>query len=195
MINVITRTHNREAYFKVCRQSVLSQTYPLINHIVGSDLPCNYYSEHIKLESFNQVPLVVPKGHYYAPWNLHLNTLANFCIDGIVTYCDDDDKYSSPDALAKIHQGMVDEDTMVIWKVAITPHWIVPNRSFGKAVTAGDFSGIGFAFHTKHLPVDWGMYSYGDYRVAQQLLNKGLKPVWINEVLTQTQAGAHNGKN
>ena len=109
-------------------------------------------------------------------------------------YLDDDDMFSSAESLEIVAEHMVDENELLVWKVAITPHWIVPNKTFGKCITAGDFSGIGFAFHTKHLPVDWGFYSYGDYRVATQLLQKGLKPVWINHVLTQTQNGAHNGR-
>ena len=83
---------------------------------------------------------------------------------------------------------------MVIWKVQILPNWIVPSNSFGKFVKAGDISGIGFAFHSKHLPVEWGVLSYGDFRVATQLINKGLKPKWIDMVLTRTQDKPHNGK-
>lgn len=192
-INVLTRTH-REAFFHVCRESVVNQTYPMVNHIVGSDTVCGYHSEYHHLYKDYRMPLYVPANHYHAPWNLYLNELQTLCVEGWVTYLDDDDMYTSVDALAELSDFMQDEDRMLIWKVAITPHWIVPNKSFGKQVTAGDFSGIGFAFHTKHLPVDWGIYSYGDYRVATQLLNKGLKPLWINKVLTRTQGGAHNGR-
>ena len=193
IINVITRTH-REDYFGVCRESVLSQTYPLVNHIVGSDRPIVYHPEYTMLYKDVRVPMYTPPNHYFAPWNLHLNTLATQCADGWVCYLDDDDMFTSVESLQILANHIDDEDAMMVWKVAITPHWIVPNKSFGKTITAGDFSGIGFAFHTKHLPVDWGFYSYGDYRVATQLLKKGLKPVWINQVLTQTQQGAHNGR-
>ena len=193
-VNVITRTHNRQDYFKVCRDSVVAQTYPLVNHIVGSDTECNYHSEYIMLARDYRKPDYMPQGHYHAPWNLYLNTLATVCIDGWVMYLDDDDCFATPEALQIISNHFNDENNLIIWKVAIKPQWIVPNKSFAKQVTAGDFSGIGFSFHTKHLPVDWGCLSYGDYRVAQQLLFKGLKPLWIDKVLTKTQNGAHNGR-
>lgn len=192
IVNIITRTHNRPEYFKACEASIKSQTYPNFQWIVGSDVPCDYYSLAIPIkEKLCIAP--VPQGHYYCPWNEYLNQLAKSCVNGWCCYIDDDD-YMVNNALETIVNSITSEDDLLIWKVQITPEWVVPSHSFGHAITAGDFSGIGFAFHTKHLPVDWGFFSYGDFRVAQQLLNKGLKPVWIDAILTGCQKGPHNGK-
>jgi len=49
-------------------------------------------------------------------------------------------------------------------------------------------------FHSKYLPVDWGSWSFGDFRVGRQLLAKGLKPKWIDLILTETQGKPNNGK-
>ena len=192
ILNVITRTH-RENYFKVCRDSVESQTYLGVNLIVGSDRECLYYPDSIKLIKDYRQPLDIPHGHYFAPHNLYLNTLAEYVKSGWVMYLDDDDKFTSPKSAHRIMAACQDEDTMVVWKVSITRQWIVPSQTFGHYIMAGDFSGIGFAFHSKHLPVDWGRLSYGDYRVAWQLQQKGLKIKWVDMVLTQTQNGANNG--
>lgn len=192
MINIITRTHNRETYFNALRASIESQTYKDINWIVGSDCACPYYPNAIKLYKDYQQPLFIPNGHYYAPYNKYLETLATYCKDGYIIYVDDDDCFVDENSLSTIIDN-VEEDKMLVWKVIITPTFIVPNRSFGKTITPADFSGIGFCFHTKHLPVEWGIYSYGDYRVGKQLESK-LKIKWLNKVLTRTQNGAHGGK-
>ena len=193
VVNILTRTNNRE-YFNVCKQSLESQTYKDINWIVGSDNNCDYHEGVLPLIKSIAVPFHIPQGHYYAPYNLHLNTLAEKCVEGIVTYMDFDDMYCDENSLQQIVDNFK-SDCLNVWKVQITPKFIVPNYSFGHAVTPCDVSGIGIAFHTKYLPfIDWGHLSMGDYRVAKQLEAKIGKVNWIDKVLTRTQKGAHNGK-
>jgi len=194
IINIITRTHNRKDYFEVCKKSVLSQTaIDRVNWIVGSDVECNYYPEAIRLFTDIRVPVGIPAGMYHAPWNLHLDTLQQEVRSGYVCYLDDDDMFTNEKSVMRILNA-VEEDKLLVWKVQITPQWIVPTTSFAHYIKAGDFSGIGMAFHSKHLPVTWGNISYGDYRVAWQLQQKGLKIKWLDMVLTKTQKGANNGK-
>jgi len=193
LVNVITRTHNRPKYFKVCRDSILNQSHENINHVVGSDTVCDYYDDCIKLELSEQVSSKPDVGTYPAPWNLHLNELGKHIKEGWVMYLDDDDKFASLDALKIIVSNIDNEDQILLWKVDING-WIVPSdEAFGRMIQPGNISGIGFMFHTKHLPVDWGSWSYGDYRVLRQL-SKKLKQKWINLILTQTQGKPNNGK-
>lgn len=194
MINVLTRTH-REKYFKVLQQSIESQTYKDYNWIVGSDLSeCTYYPSALKMVKPNIEMTNIPKGMYFAFYNHYLDIMQETVKDGWITYLDDDDRYTDEKSLMRIANACTNENELVIWKVKIMGNWKVPNHSFGKYVKAGDISGIGFAFHHKWLPVEWGYLSYGDFRVATQLINKGLKPRWIDMVLTQTQDKPHNGK-
>jgi len=194
MINIITRTH-RQHYFEVLKQSVLSQTaIDRINWIVGSDRECPYYPQAIKLTRDYKQPLYVPDNMYFAPWNTYLNQLQEYVREGWTMYLDDDDVFTSEKSVKRILNAIDNENQLLIWKVKIYDGFIVPNHSFGKYVQAGDFSGIGMCFHSKHLPVDWGNLSYGDYRVATQLIRKQLQPKWLDIILTQTQAGAHNGR-
>lgn len=194
-MNILTRTH-RERYFRVLQQSMAEQTYRDFNWIVGSDLhSCDYYPDAIRLQKPIWQPMHIPQGMYFAPHNLYLNSLQEKVQDGWIMYLDDDDMFASPNSLQRIVDNLRNENEMVIWKVQITPQWIVPSHSFGNEIKAGDISGIGFAFHSKHLPVDWGTLSYGDFRVAMQLKNKGLKPRWVDWVLTRTQNGANNGRD
>jgi hypothetical protein len=178
--------------FKVCYQSVMKQSYPNFAFIVGSDVPCEYYrfARPLKLET-RPDNLVVPQGHYYAPHNLLLNDLANSCTQEWCLAIDDDDAFVDENSLQTIVDNIDHEDQLLIWKVQILPNWSVPSHSFGKAITACDFSGIGFMYHSKHNPVDWGRFSMGDYRVGKQLEAKGLELKWIDKVLTKTQKGPH----
>lgn len=193
LINILTRTHNRPEYFRICKSSIEQQTYKNVNHIVGSDVLCTY-TEYYPLTKEETPPPSIPNGHYYTPYNLYLNDLQKYVKDGWIMYLDDDDMFSYTNSLEIIVNNLTSEDDMVIWRVAITPDFIVPSHSFGRDIVACDFSGIGFVFHSKHLPVDWGNLSMGDYRVGKQLQNKGLELKWISAVLTQTINGAHGGR-
>jgi hypothetical protein len=195
LVNVLTRTHDREKYFKVCRESILNQTYKNINHIVGSDVECPYYSNAIKL-SPKEVLYPKPEiGTYPAPWNLHLNELNSHVKDGWVMYLDDDDMFTHQNAVRFIVDNIENDDQILFWRVNINNGWIVPGDDvFGKKIMPGNISGIGMMFHSKHLPVDWGSWSYGDFRVITQLLVKKLKPRWVDLVLTQTQGRPNNGR-
>lgn len=200
LVNIITRTHGRPVFFKNCRESILNQTYKKINHIVGTDINCDYYDNAIKLSPKEvQQPRLMPEYNTYpAPWNLHLNELGTYVKDGWVMYLDDDDVFCHKNALKFIVNNIDDDDQILLWRVKININengWIVPNNAaFGKKIEAGNFSGIGMMFHSKHLPVDWGSWSYGDFRVASQLLTKKLKPRWIDLVLTETQGRPNNGQ-
>jgi hypothetical protein len=193
LINIITRV-TRPKYFEVLERSIDIQTYDNFQWILGSDNNAITGDDVVKLTLSTDKPDVIPNGMYFAPYNLHCNTLASYCEEGWVHYMDEDDCYVNSRSLEKIASHCVDEDSIVVWKAQITPTFIVPNHSFGKTITAGDFSGIAFAFHTKHLPVKWTNLSYGDYRAGKELENRGLKIRWVNEVLTRTQAGPHSGK-
>lgn len=194
LINILTRTH-RPAYFKALQQSIMSQTYKDINWVVGSDLDrCDYYPEAIKLFKPQLILNNIQPPLAPAPYNHYLDIMQETVKEGYVMYLDDDDFFTSTASLEAIADN-VREDSLLIWKVRIKGEWIVPTyHSFGKRIQAGDISGIGYCFHSKYLPVEWGYTTYGDYRVAKQLESKGLKIKWLDMVLTRTQAGAHGGK-
>ena len=192
LVNVLTRTHSRPKYFKICRESILNQSHKNINHIVGSDTECDYY------DCINLVPqkAVYPKpdnlASYEAPWNLHLNELGKHVKDGWVMYLDDDDKFVTNDAISTIIDNIESEDEMILWRVDINGV-IYPNSIHYGNIVPGNISGIGFMFHSKHLPVHWYSWNFGDYRVIVEL-SKKIKQRWINSVLTQTQGQPNRGQ-
>lgn len=190
IINIICRTHNRPEYFKRFYESVMSQSYPNFQLIVGSDVPCDYYPLAIPLTK-EDCFTPIPDGHYYAPHNRYLNQLQKICVNGWCLAIDDDDAFVEKNSLQTIVDNIENDNQLLIWKVQILPNWSVPSYSFGKEITPSDISGIGFMYHTKHNPIDWGFISMGDYRAAKQLQAKGLELKWIDKVLTRTQKGPH----
>ena len=200
LINIITRTHGRPEYFKRCRESIENQSYKNINHIVGSDIECDYYDNviNLPLKAVQQPQLMSNYNTYPAPWNLHLNELGTYVKNGWVMYLDDDDIFSHKNAIKFIVNEINNDDEILFWRVKININergWIVPNdAAFGKRIEAGNFSGIGFMFNSKHLPVDWGSWSYGDFRVVSEILIKKINPRWIDFVLTETQGKPNNGQ-
>ena len=192
-INILTRTYRRPNHFGVCRDSIINQTYKNVNHVVGSEVECDYVDNYIRL-SKKEVSKVRPKpSSYPAPWNLHLNELNEHVNDGWIMYLDDDDKFVSNDSLENIVKQIENENQLLIWQVNIGGYFIVPsNNNFG-VIKPGNISGIGFMFHSKHLPVDWGSWSFGDYRVINSL-SEILEPKFIKGVFTQTQGKPNYGK-
>lgn len=195
VINILTRTFKRPKSFAKCRESILNQTYTksegkfgdrsiLINHIVGSEVECDYFPA-IKLSK---------KEGKLLPWNLHLNDLGKVVKTGYVMYLDDDDMLMSPTSVQEMVDEIVDEDTMLIWKVRIST-WTAPNdKHFGKVIKKGQVSGIGVLFHSKHLPVPWLAMPAGDFHIIEHL-SKKLKVKWVNKILTGTQGDRnHHGK-
>ena len=196
IVNILCRTHNRKEYFQKCYQSIKSQTYPNYALHVGSDCDCPYYPLALPLKTAElEYPQPQPSS-YAAPWNKHLETLAEHVVPGYVIYLDDDDKFVDENSLQTIVDNL-EEDLLLIWRVQITPNFIVPRlEDFGTVIQGGNISGIGIAFHTKWLPVKWSTWSYGDFRIIRELVeDKGINPKFLNKILTSTQAGAHNGQN
>jgi len=196
LVNVISRLSNKRLHTEMMIRSVTGQTYQPINHILGADVELDFMdkSKYIELKLGE---LEYPQPYistYPAPYNKHCETLGKHCKEGWVCYMDYDDMYTREDSIETIVKHIKHDNQMLVWKVQITPQFIVPSKSFAKEITAGDFSGIGFMFHTKHLPVKWSTWSYGDFRVAKQLEQRGLEVVWINQILSKTISGAHGGK-
>ena len=182
MFTILTRTSNRPNYFQTCRQSILEQTTGAY-HIVSTDDAADTYPEGdlvLPVERqpgrchnlyFNYMRYHVPNR---APWVVHI---------------DDDDQFTTPDALATIQKHIQDENSLLLWKVDLG-EYVVPT-SWGNPPKPGDISGIGFCVHVKHW-VPWQGIPYGDYHVISRYYQK-LNPVWIPEILTRCQTGPGHG--
>lgn len=191
LVNIITRTSGRPLHFKICKDSIMKQNYKEINHIVGMDCTCDY-TEGFRLKKKTSTKKKDAIGKYPAPWNLYLNELAEMVTEGMVIYLDDDDELVNEKSLETIMSFYKHDNQIILWLVDINGRIVPKPENVGKIV-ANDISGIGFMFHSKHLPVDWGSWSGGDYRVISKLAEK-LEQVWVREVLTKTQGKPNRGR-
>lgn len=203
LVNILVRTHNRPNFFNDCYNSIAKQTYRNINIIAGTHhqsadqyitpyrvLPVKY--KEIGVSAIPDPPAVHGYGRKF-PANHYENILNNAVKSGWILYLDDDDTLTQNTSLAKIISSIKSEDDLLLWKVQFPQRIIPSDDNFGKAPVCKDISGIGFMFHSKHLPhVFWDTYKQADYRIIAKLYDL-LNPVWIDDILTESK-GAGAGK-
>ena len=183
VLNILTRTYKRPVSFRECRASVLSQTYDNINHIVGSAIKCSYYPDAILFK--------IPKTTKRSV-NLYMYKLAEKVNSGWIMYLDDDDKFMSETSVREIMSEIDHDDQLLLWRVKIGKIIVPCDEYFGRTIKQGHISGIGFAFHSKHLPAPWDAGHASDHRVIKHFADF-LEVKWIDKVLTRTQ-GSRNHK-
>ena len=186
VVNVLTRTSNRPRFFYFNHQSVTSQSYPRVIHHVSYDDEAThgYVQMYPDLQTL-AVERQRRKNGTDFPFNEYCNLLMQQVKSGWVMFLDDDDLLSSPDSIAIAMRHVKDEDTLLLWKVQLGTQ-IIPKKCFGREPLISDVSAIGFMFHSKHIQkASWESRRGGDFKVIHHLYSL-LKPVWIGQVLTQS---------
>jgi len=197
LINVLTRTSDRPDFFNRCRQSVLDQLYPRVNHLICADTD----SSAAYLESIPHLRVKrTPRDHarkrmldgylcYHAPYNLYINELMTRVQPGWVMLLDDDDEFMHPECLNILESNLGSEDELVLWRVQFPQGVLIPeDEYFGKPPVCTHISSIGFAVHTKyreHLVYDED--SCSDFRAIRRLHRVVPSVRWIPDVLTGLQ--------
>jgi len=189
LINILTRTSNRPNYFKHCVESVVSQDYKNINHLICVD-DTGYTYEYVKPYNFPKVIYQVKQiksGVDHAPYNLYINSMLSHVKEGWVIILDDDDKLMRPDSLSALLPYMTDTERLLLWKVQF-PHSTVPSvQLFGNTPTKCNISMIGFSFHISQLKdTQFNDTQTGDFDFIYSLYNR-LNPIWIDKILTGLQ--------
>lgn len=166
----------------------MSQTYPNIVHIVSYDTDGtrDYLKDYDNLQL---VPVTRRERlrHAHFPYNLYCNQMhKEITKEGWVMYLDDDDLFTSADAVSKISKYFGNPDNLIVWKVQF-PYGTEPsNRYFKRSVKQSGFPAICFCFHTKWLQYAvWDDMKGSDSRVAHALSKAIPKVVWIDDVLTK----------
>ena len=177
MFNVVTRTSGRPNGFARARESILAQGHK-VRHIVTVDDGSDYAVGDVILR-------VKPQDAEFPP-NLYIAEALGYVEDGWVVILDDDDEYLRPDAFEIIESHIVDEDSLILWKVFLFDREI-PTYNFGLSPVRGDIDGNGFAFHSKYK--DMAHYAErfsGDFDAVEKLY-RYLNPVWVDAVLVGSQ--------
>jgi len=208
LINILTRTSNRPNGFDMCVNSIKKQTYENINHIVSydDDLDLNYINNYnvskIKInreEIIKNDKSVNPNNpsFWFSPHNLYCNSLLDEVKDGYIMFLDDDDMLLHENVIEVIVNNIVDEDTILIWKMQYPNGRCLPdNNSFKtKSIRLNGIGSPCFLFHSKYKDEStWDAYKCSDFRFLKKLYKKIPNKEWINEILIQLNNSGGFGK-
>lgn len=207
LFNILVRTSRRPKYFKDCINSIRLQTYSNYKIIVSydDDETYKYVKEYRNITSVKverkDIPTDRPtfvderlgKKRLYAPYNLYFNEMVKLCDPGAyIIILDDDDIFTTSDALYRLYFTIRTSDDIIFWRVAF-PNRVVPSdKNFGERPICCDIASCGFTFNVKHW-IDWDSWTMGDFRTSSMLFNKIKNRYFINKVLTGLQRQTANG--
>ena len=185
LINILTRTSNRPEEFIRCVESVRSQSYKNIRHIVCADKDesFEYASKLVKGIIRVQKRDTIPSYKNYEPYNLYINDLLKEVKDGYIMFLDDDDYFSSPHSIEKIVPHLR-KDEVLCWFIKIGEE-IIPNKQalMAPVLIPTQIGNCSFMFHYRHRgAAKWDAVRGADYRCVQRL-SWLLKHTWLEEVL------------
>lgn len=198
LINILTRTSGRPKGFKVALDSVRSQTYKNINHIVATDdTESEYYlqSEKVNYLFFNRddflkkIPPNPPSiGKRKLPHNLYFNEMVKHVQEGWIIYLDDDDKLSSNTIIEELVEQIKPTDDLLLWKVKFPSHLIKgsilpPKEGPPKpGQIDGHCHGVNARCKDK---IKWPGWSYGDFHVINKLYHEIENKRWLDLILVE----------
>lgn len=186
-LNILTRTSGRPNYFKENVESIKSQTYPHINHIVCADDDESFeYASKLadKVIRVDRPEKRTEYGWMHSPYNLYCNSLMDAVDDGWIMFLDDDDVLVDSSAISDIMDGLTNEDEIIVWKGQIH-NKVIPSFSFGKGVALADIGSFCFMFHSKHKwAAQWDEVKESDFRVVFKLARL-LNIKWVDKIVTK----------
>ncbi|MFO1488661.1 MAG: hypothetical protein U1F65_09305 [Verrucomicrobiota bacterium] len=185
LIHILTRSNQRPRFFQENRASVAAQTYRSFRQLVSYENPETLrYLQRAGVPESDAIHVTRKTTSATHPYNLFVNDLMGRVEDGWILFLDDDDLFTTPEALTILASRLVDENQLVIWK-AWFPDKIVPFVNDAKAIQPGGMTSCCFAFHARHkADAQWHEHKAGDYRCFDQLRNK-LPAVILDDILTR----------
>jgi len=203
MINIITRTSGRPEAFNRNHNSIKSQTYKNINHIVLYDDIVNMsYLKHYnditpilvdrdKLINFYDGPGITLQ-FKWAPHNLYNNTGLEHVNEGYYMFVDDDDYLTHSRVIEELIQHLEGEDTMLVFQMNMGGRMVPNDVAMNiKKIQLYNSGSPCFMVHSKWKNyVKWDALKCADFRYVDAL-NKiipNTKFVKLN-VATITQIG------
>ena len=197
LINILTRTSNRPKGFKKNRESILRQTYKNINHIVCTDDRENekylkdvgvdymFLDRNYIIKNFVNPMPKSPGANIFSPHNLYLNEMIRYVKDGWILYVDDDDFLANDTVIEEIVNNIVDEDTIMYWKMQYPNGNTLPDMStFNNKPMLGRIGGSCHGVHSKwRRNIKWDAWKCSDYRVMESLHKTVPKSKWLDIVV------------
>ena len=208
LINILTRTSNRPNGFKINLESIHSQTYFNIRHLVtvDSDESEEYVKEYQKEYNFEYIRVnesdykdvdEIPNPNTGKPfiWNHYFNTLLEKVEKGFIIYLDDDDRFANNLVLEKIAKQIKTQDDIILWQMEFQSGWVVPtDELIGKTPTFCRIGSPCFCYSSKYKDIKWDGWKCGDFRLIKRLYNQIPNSKWIHEVLVKLGNNGGDGK-
>ncbi len=197
LINILTRTSGRPIGFRKCRESIATQTYKKVRHIVSYDDDAdlaylNQYTEVEKLKVLKEEkPLtgeIPPVPSEFKPYNLYCNALLKKVREGWIMFLDDDDMLADKKVLEKIVRNLHNsENSLLIWQTEFPNGALLPPKlEFKqKKILFERIDTACFIFHTKYKDISqWDSWYAADYRFIDGLSKQIPKQKWIPKIFT-----------
>jgi hypothetical protein len=171
IIYVLTRTCDRPQLFQECVQSIESQNYPNIRHIVSYDNQSTY-SYVSKYKAFHHLNLIPQKGVLHP--NHYIDCFYDYICHqeaGWVLVLDDDDKILSPYALHYLAQSLTRPDKLIFWMLYRPDKMIYPKNIEKPQV--GEIGSCCYLYHTSMIQKGhWCSTGIGDYKFFKYIFDK-----------------------
>lgn len=186
-INILIRTHNRDKMFGKCITSVLTQTYENVHIYVCIQHPDDilYVNKHIS--GNEKVTIITGKP---GPESYNHNNFCNQLIDmvttGWIVFLDDDDMFTTPNALSII-ASHIERDRIVLWKYKRPDTLIYPDIK-NKLDTPGTIASPSYCIHHNVARYStWPTQRQGDFYFIQPIFNSIQNKQFIDLPLTKFQ--------
>lgn len=185
LIYVLTRTCQRPALFQQNVDSLLSQNYSQIRHVVSYDTAETY--EYVK--TYPHIAQLVNLISY--KHKLHPNQYVDLMYDAIlarkepgwVVVVDDDDKWMTPHALHYLKRYLTDPQRLIIWMLYRADKFIYPIDKNCPAV--GEIATCCYLYHTSKIQKGgWGPSAVGDFPCFRRLFARTTEHVYVDLPLT-----------
>lgn len=183
-IYILTRTYRRPRLFQECVDSILSQQYPKIRHIVSYDDADTLVYVKKYTHPYKVVDLTQKKKKY------HPNQYIDFLYEhipqqepGWVLVLDDDDKFMTPNAIGYLLSHLKDATSMPIWMLYRPDKYIYPRDKSTPIV--GEIGSCCYIYHSSMIQKGfWKGDSIGDFSFFKHLFGHVKKHDYIDLPLT-----------
>lgn len=174
LINILTRTGNRDTCFDKLSNSINDQTFKNIRHLKSNDnTNCKF------LEGHNDV-FIVEKGkkfnHHHCPYNEYINELIDKVEEGWIMVLDDDAIFSDKDFINNLVNEIkkYDKKAFIFDTLIGESKRKLPNLDEDtdlNKIGYGNFDMSCFVFHSSLKPKKFTDVCGGDYIMLKNLLN------------------------
>jgi hypothetical protein len=191
LINIVTRTSGRPLSFKMCRDSIVNQTYKNIRHIVSFDNKKDeqylsgsgaeyYFIDNENLpEDKTPNPMEGNIHGYEFIYNLYFNILFQKVTDGFVLILDDDDVLINNTIIEDMVENIGPETDMLIWQIYLSGKLLTKN--FIKPMI-GDISSQSVLVHSSLAKlVKWDGWRACDYRYISRCFLEAKNKIFIEK--------------